>query len=322
TVSDPINLDKAFYPEAARTTYAIGATVGYRLTLALSEGTTRAVTLTDTLPDGVTLIGPPTIGKGHTAITFGNTGTLFTQSGQVLTFALGDVVNPANGLTTDDVITIDLQARIDNLIDNQAGTMLGNQAQVQFTDGADVPQTRDYDADAGIDGLQPLDLTLVEPVLDISQNIDRPLVSLGDTATVTLTLDHDDTSTADAFDLVVAVTLDEGLSYVADSASTPPSQVSSDGRTLTWTLASLTQASDHSSLTYQVQVASSATVGFDLSSQATLTYASQSGATGAADSGRTGGDGVGDGLNNYEATAPAIIVTPTTNAVITASKTV
>ncbi|WP_186343247.1 hypothetical protein, partial [Allochromatium palmeri] len=25
TVSDPINLDKAFYPEAARTTYAIGA---------------------------------------------------------------------------------------------------------------------------------------------------------------------------------------------------------------------------------------------------------------------------------------------------------
>lgn len=321
TVRDPVNLDKTFHPDPARVTYTIGATVGYRLTLAVTEGTTRAVVLTDTLPDGVTLIGTPVIGKGHTGITFGNTGTLFTQNGQVLTFTLGDVVNPATGITTDDVVTIDIQARIDNVTANQAGTVLGNHVQVQFTDGANVPQTRDYDADAVTAGIQPLNLTLVEPVLDIRQSVDRALVSLGDTGLFMLTLDHLDTSTADAFDLKVVITLDEGLTYVPGSASTAPDSVSGDGRTLTWTLASLTQATDNTTLTYQAQVANNVTVGLGLSSQATLTYASQSGATGAASSGRTGSSGEGSGLNNYAA-SQSVSLTPTTNAVIAATKTV
>ncbi|MBK7541480.1 MAG: DUF11 domain-containing protein [Candidatus Competibacteraceae bacterium] len=314
TVGDPVSLNKAFQPEAAKTSYGIGKTVGYRLRLSVGEGTVRAVTVTDTLPAGLTFLDAA-IGAGNTGITF--SGGAPVQSGQTLTFNLGDLVNPANGNAADDFITLDIRARLDNLPEHQDGVVLGNNAQLRFTDGAGVPQTRDFDADASTPGLQPLNLTVVEPNLALAKTVAPAEQSLGDVVTFTLNVDHTAASTADAFDLTVTDVLPEGLSYVAGSASPAPASVSPDGRTLTWTLASLTRATHQAAISYQARIAAGAVVGVGLTNTASLLYASSPGATGATDSGRTGGGGI----NDYTGAGTAT-VRPTANAVIVPSKTV
>lgn len=316
TIGDPVALNKAFYPDPAKTTYTIGATVSYRVTVALSEGAINDVTVTDTLPAGLTFLDAM-VGFGNTGIASAYGGSL-TQSGQTLTFAFGTISNPASVSAADDFITIDIQARVDNVIDNQAGTILGNAVQLSFTDGTDTPQVRYFDADAGTPGNQPLDLTVTEPHLTLDKSAEPPQPSLGDEVAFTLTLDHTATSTADAFDLVVTDTLPQGLSYVAGSASLAPSTVSADGRTLTWAIASLTQATDHLAIHYRARVAPSAVVGVGLVNDAQLTWKSLANATGAADSGRTGAGGP---LNDYTATDTAVVA-PSASAVITALKTV
>lgn len=316
TIGDPVALNKAFYPDPAKTTYTIGATVSYRVTVALSEGAINNVTVTDTLPVGLTFLNAM-VGFGNTGITSAYSGSP-TQSGQTLTFAFGTVSNPASVSADDDFITIDIQARVDNVIGNQAGTILGNAVQLSFTDGTNTPQVRYFDADAGTPGNQPLDLTVTEPDLTLDKSADPPQPSLGDEVAFTLTLDHTATSTADAFDLVVTDTLPQGLSYVTGSASPSPSDVSADGRTLTWTIASLTQATDHLAIQYRARVAPDAVVGVGLVNDAQLTWKSLANATGAADSGRTG---AGDPPNDYSATDSATVA-PSASAVITALKTV
>lgn len=318
-VRDPVALNKAFYPDTAKTTYSIGATVTYRLTLALSEGTVQGVTLTDSLPDGLTFLDA-TLGAGNLGITSGYGGSP-SQSGQLLSFELGNVANPANGRTSDDFITVDIRARVANVIANQNGLVLGNAAQLRFTDGANTPQTRDFDADAATPGIQPLNLTLVEPLLELRKTAEPEQVSLGDQVTFTLTLDHRADSRADAFDVRVTDLLPAGLTYVAGSASLAPTSVAPDLRTLTWTLASLTQATDHLTISYRARLATNAAVGVALTNSADLRYASLPGATGASDSGRTGADGPGGVLNDHAAQDTARVI-PTASAVVSATKTV
>ena len=313
TAGDPVSLNKAFQPDPAKTSYGIGETVGYRLRLSVSEGTVRAVTVTDTLPAGLTFLDA-TVGAGNTGITF--SGGAPVQTGQTLSFNLGDVLNPANGNAADDFITLDLRARLDNLPEHQDGVVLGNNAQLRFTDGAGAPQTRDFDADASAPGVQPLNFTVVEPNLALGKSVAPAEQSLGDAITFTLNVDHTAASTADAFDLVVTDVLPEGLSYIVGSAAPAPASVSPDGRTLTWTLASLTRATDHLAISYRARIAAGAVVGVGLTNAASLRYASSPGATGATDSGRTGAGGI----NDYAATGSAT-VTPTANSVIGASKT-
>jgi uncharacterized repeat protein (TIGR01451 family)/fimbrial isopeptide formation D2 family protein len=315
TVGDSVALNKAFHPDPARTAYSVGETVTYRLTVALSQGSINGVTVTDILPAGLTYLDA-TVGAGNTGITTGYGGAP-AQSGQTLTFALGNVVNPANGNASDDFLTIDIRARVDNIAANQTGTRLGNAAELRFIDGAGIPQTRDFDADAGTPGNQPLELTVVEPNLALDKAATPAQPSLGDEVTFTLMLDHTAASTADAFDLVATDNLPAGLSYVASSASLAPSTVSPDGRTLTWTIASLTRATDNLTITYRARVSPGAVVGLGLTNTATLSYASTPGATGASDSGRTGAGG----LNDHAATDTATVA-PTAAAVIAAQKTV
>jgi len=315
TVGDPVALNKAFHPDPARTTYSVGATVTYRLTLTLSEGAVNGVTVTDTLPAGLTYLDA-TVGLGNTGIATGYGGSP-TPSGQTLTFALGNVVNPANANATDDFITIDIRARVENIDANRDGAVLGNAAQLRFTDGAGAPQTREFDADAGTPGAQPRNLIVVEPNLTLDKSAAPAQPSLGDEVTFTLLLDHAAASTADAFDLTVSDQLPVGLSYVAGSASLAPSSVSPDGRALTWTIASLTRATDNVAISYRARVSPGAVVGAGLTNAAALRYASTAGATGATDSGRTGTGG----LNNYAATDTATVA-PTAAAVIAATKTV
>ncbi len=314
TVADPIAIDKTFSPNPALNRYAIGALVTYRLKISLVEGTTKSVKVVDVLPAGLSFVtsGAPGTAPGA-PITFTYSGTP-TIVGPQVTFDLGDVVNLPNGVASDDFITIDVTARVDNVVANQDGTVLGNNASVSFTAPGGGTVVRNFDADAATPGVQPLNLTVIEPVVVLTKSASPLSVSLGDEVTFTLLVDHTAASRADAYDVKVVDTLPAGLAYVAGSASIPPTVA---GQVLTFNVGTLTLVTDNITITYRARVAGSAAVGVPLSNNAVLTFGSIPGATGAANSGRNGSGGI----NDYTSAASAS-VTPNANAQIRADKTV
>ncbi|WP_164655885.1 isopeptide-forming domain-containing fimbrial protein, partial [Thiorhodococcus mannitoliphagus] len=327
TVNADVTLDKAFHPDAGTTEYTIGEEFQYRLTLGIIEGVTRAVSVVDTLPDGVTYLDA-TVGLGNNGMSTQNpigTGDQPTDvTGQVLTFNFGDITNPTNSNADDDVITIDIRVRVDNIAANVSGTTLRNNAYVDYRDGQDDPQRVDFDADAGEDGIQPLDTTVVEPVLDLEKTADRPSVALGTEVQFTLSIAHTVDSGSNAFDLVVVDTLPAGLTYVDGSASPAPTSVTGDsstGQVLTFELGSLTTATGQTQVTLSARAEIDLVIGQELTNSASLTWASQPEATGAANSGRTGPLNDTDTLNGYVSTSEAD-VTPTTPAFLYPVKTV
>jgi fimbrial isopeptide formation D2 family protein/uncharacterized repeat protein (TIGR01451 family) len=315
TIGDTLAIDKRFHPDPARNRYTVGEPLTYRLTLNLIEGRTESVVVTDTLPAGVLYegseIGVGSLGMVHE---FDDSALGLTINAEAtgrtrLTFDLGTVLNPADGRRDNDYLTIDIQARIANsAATNPEGAILGNHAQVDYLDGSGQALTRIFDADALTDGVQPLDLTVIEPRLAIEKSADatEPLW-LDDEVTYTLTITHQPTSAADAFDLVVTDRLPDGLTYVAATGQPTPEV---DGRTLTFRVPSLTLNQGQTTLSYRARVDATALAGASLVNQARLSWASRSGATGAVDSGRTGaGDTNADGgENDYLDEADATVI--------------
>ena len=295
TVASDVAIDKSVNPA----TYTIGQTVTYRLRLDMIEGTLPNVVLTDVLPAGLTYVS-------H-SIAFGNMGMVATNpsyntrlgSGQTVQFQFGDIVNPGNGSTVDDFLTVDIQARVDNVAANQNGVVLRNGEQaagstVSVQYGTGTPTTLYFDDDAGVPGLQGVPITIVEPELVLQKNVSPTSQALGDEVTFTVTVQHAPTSTADAYDLLLTDTLPVGLSYVPGSATLPPADVTVSGQNLTFRIAALTLAQGTRSFTYRARVEPSASVGATLVNNLTLVWASLPAATGSTDSGRTGSGGVND----------------------------
>ncbi len=270
TVSDAVQLDKVFYSDAADTTYTLGETVTWRLTLSFIEGSIDDVVVTDTLPTGVRFT-TATVGVGNMNITHGFMAE--TQIGQMLTFDFGDIFNPGNGVDSDDFITIDISAIVENEVGNIDGTLLGNNANVTFT-GPSGSTTIDYDFDNVTPGIQPLNLTVVEPDLTITKSADVTSLPPGDRATFSLLLDHTVNSSSDAYELVVVDTLPIGLSYVPGSASVTPVI---NGQQLTFNISALTLANDQTTISYGVQVDADVALGDPLTNSANFSYSSQPG---------------------------------------------
>lgn len=317
-VASEVAIDKSVVPS----TYTIGQVVTYRLRLDLIEGTLPNVILTDVLPTGLSYVG-------HT-IAFGNMGMVVTNpsyntrlgSGQTVQFQFGDIINPGNGSMVDDFLTVDIQARVDNVAGNQNGGVLRNGEQAEGSTvsvqyGTGTPATLYFDDDAGTPGLQGVPITIVEPELSVQKSVSPTSQSLGDEVTFTVTVQHTASSTADAYDLVFTDTLPTGLSYVPGSATLPPADVTVIGQTLTFRISTLTLAAGSRSFTYRARVEPSAPVGATLVNHLTLVWASLPGATGAADSGRTGSGGLNDYFQQDDAS-----VTVQATAFIDAVKTV
>jgi uncharacterized repeat protein (TIGR01451 family)/fimbrial isopeptide formation D2 family protein len=305
-VSDPLLIDKQFTPVPSRNTYTIGEQFKYRLSLRIIEGTVDNVVVTDTLPAGLRYIGPSVIAAGNGSMSIASSAEPVV-AGQVLTYTLGKVVNPANlPAVADDFITIDIPVQVDNLPGNQASVSLGNQVSLAY-DTATGRTTRQFDADPATSGVQPLNLTLTEPVLSLVKSANPSVVSLGDELTYTLTVSHTGASTADAFDLGIVDVLPVGLTYVAGSAS--PLAPAQSGQTLSWSVPSLLRSAAPLTYTFRVKVAANAAIGTPINNSAQLQWASLTGASGATTSGRNGTQGVlgGGALNDYQTVGSAPI---------------
>ena len=264
-----MQINKGFIPNPTSNRYTIGEVVNYRLTATFIEGTLADFVMTDVLPATVRFEGA--------SVSFGNLGMTAQTvpvglvAGNMVTFDFGDVTNPANGNAADDFITVDLQVTVLDVAANMDATVLGNNALISFT-GPGGTEVRDFDADAGTPGIQPLDFTIIEPDLQLLKSVTPGNPAPGALLRYTLVLDHTAASTSDAFDLQVVDTLPVGLTFVPGSASPVPSNVS--GQTLTFDIAALTRVADQTAITYEATVDPGQMVGTGLTNVAALAYSS------------------------------------------------
>ena len=302
--------------------FAIGETVRFRIQLDLLEVTTTDVVVTDTLPDYLTPL------PGLSAVTAGNVGIWFEDpsspgnaqpnydvpgvSGQELTFDLGNIHNSGNSVSTDDFVVVEVYGRVQNVVENQDGDVLTNDAVVEWTE-VEVPLS---DSDSAT-------ITLVEPDLEILKDVSKTELTIGDEVTYTITVRHTGDSTADAYDLVVVDTLADNMNYVTGSCSLPASQVlhgAGSPETLTFEIPVL-QLGQEETFTYRCLLAYDEGIVDPPILQvnaAALTYTSMAGDE--ADE-RTGDDGIDGELDDY-ADDDSREVTPIIRTTITGEKTV
>lgn len=219
-------------PDSAGDTLLIGEVVTYQLALDLPAGTVRQVEFTDTLPAGMAYIA----GTARLARTFDTglhasrdvgginsapSGTFVTLaasdveiSGSTLSVFLGDVINSDDDGNAESYV-LEYQVVTENVIGNQAGTILQNSATATFWDGLSQPQAF-TDADTTI--------TVLEPGLTITLTASPTSVQEGSGATVhfTLTVTHPVAANgASAYDVLVLDPLSSQYTGLNVTAITP-----------------------------------------------------------------------------------------------------
>jgi large repetitive protein len=232
----------------------------------------------------------------------------------VLTFNLGNILNPANGVATDDFVIIEIYARVQNVVENQNGDVRTNEVLVSWTEEDDPLSLTDSAS-----------ITVVEPDLEILKSVSKTELTLGDEVIYTVTVRHTALSTADAHDLVIIDAIPPNMDYVPGSSSLPPSQVThaaGDPETLAFDIPLLSLADHDITFTYRCVLEYDESLAEDPPvvqvNEAFLTYTSVAGDE---PDERTGDDGIGGAVDDYADDASQEI-TPIIRSTIRAEKTV
>lgn len=180
--------------------FAIGETVSIDLRVDVIEGEIGNVVVVNVLPDG--LVFESSSIDANANISFSGSATPTESPTGTITFDLDSVTNTSDGDGTNDFFTLTIVARVDDVAGNIAGATLNNSASVS--------------SDADSSGPVILDLDVVEPNLVATLTTDKTTVTLGDTVTLTVDVDHV-SSGADAFDTGLELVIPAGLSFVEGS---------------------------------------------------------------------------------------------------------
>ncbi|QDU63128.1 Serine-aspartate repeat-containing protein D precursor [Planctomycetes bacterium Pan216] len=258
---------------------AIGETVTYRIVATIPEGTDSNVTIQDVLPSSAGLLefaslSPlsvtiVSIGANLVADNPNPTPTLSTtnRADDTVRWSFGNIINnPDQQVTDDDRIILEVTAIVVDDAANQGGVVLVNTASY----------TNDF---ATIDA--SAEVEIVAPLLNLAKTGDRTETDAGDVVTYTLTLDHADASTQDAFDVRITDLLsDPGLTLVAGSVTTSAgtiNQGNNGGDTAIKVLVDELLLGETVTITYEAVVANSVQPGQTITNDADVAWFSISG---------------------------------------------
>ncbi|MGB7453075.1 MAG: hypothetical protein WBM36_13195, partial [Lysobacterales bacterium] len=195
-----------FGPE---TDLTIGEEVTYQFTVVLPEGSPNGVVVTDQLPTGSSVlqvvssrlvsIGGNISGAGLPAE--GSPGVASDTNADTfddrVVWTLGDLLNTPDGVDTEaDQLLFEVVAVVLDQPANQSGVVTQTNTATITSSNSSASGTVDVD--------------LVAPALTLDKIVSNPLsgfVDAGDTVTNTLTIDHTNLSTADAYNVVINDTL-------------------------------------------------------------------------------------------------------------------
>ncbi len=299
----------------ADTTYTIGETVEYVITLAVPEGETANAIAVDVLEAGMTYLpGSLTVTPGA-GISFSTPGPYDDSNAgffsrvdpgvtldETFTLDFGTIDfndgGAGNGLATQSVV-IRYTARVDNIVENQNADVRSNVVDLNWTDGNGTPQsTTDSTPDTDTD------VTIVEPDLTVTKTITNNVSGLdaGDTVIYQIQVQHTaGVSTADAFDLnlsdALPASLLENLNLVsAEIDGNPVAGFALVGNTLTTTANVDLVQGEVLTITVTGQVRDDVNPGDSIGNTASLTW---SGIDGVDPTERDGSDGIGGAVNDY-----------------------
>lgn len=200
------------------TNYTIGEEVTYDIRVTLPEGATKAITVTDVLPTGLTYVSHSVVttaaaSNGNlTADYNGSLGTPVevTNNGTTLSVLFENVQTngsgPAQGSSANQFL-LRVVARVENIAGNQDGTTLTNTASMSYTN---VNTNTSVNVSGGSQTI-----TVVEPSVVIDKSVTPASANVGDTVTYHITVTN--TSTVTAYNVLAQDTLPTGLTYVPNS---------------------------------------------------------------------------------------------------------
>ncbi len=282
----------------------IGEIATFELTVDFPRGTTPSAVVVDSLPAGlafVQMVGTPVVDPG---VTFTGSATpVVTNSGQTVTFSLGDVTN-ANAGTAQQGITFRYEAVVLNVSTNKAGTQLRNNAKLTWTGHTNLPAA------------QSGPVTVIEPKLTIDKSVTPTTAQASDLVTFTILVTASQTtahnvSLSDIFPGDITY-VDGSLQHTAGVAPTTLA-TAGGGNSFTATYSSLTPGQT-STLTFQARLDADVTAGQAITNTVTQQWTSLPGNPGQITPNnpnayeRTGSGSTAQGqLNNYASSDSATV---------------
>jgi fimbrial isopeptide formation D2 family protein/uncharacterized repeat protein (TIGR01451 family) len=199
----------------AGNTVAIGEIATYQVVITVPEGASTPVTFTDTLDQGLAIVAVDSVTSSSPSLTWtgaatpvvgaapvGSTSPL--NAGRLLTLDFGTVTNAGTDDGVDETITIVYRVVVLDSTNNNRGSGRNNTARWSWTANGAAQSVSDAAPN----------LTIVEPTLQVVKDITPATADAADTVTITITVSHTGASNEDAFDVVLADTLPDGLTYV------------------------------------------------------------------------------------------------------------
>ena len=216
--------DKQFFatsdPNTVGSNVGVGENVTYALVVTLPAGTTPSLSVTDALPAGLQFVGSSIVtsaaaSNGLLTANFNGTVPAPAVSGGLsdgddVDFTFGSIVANADGVAGNNTFLILVTARVTDIVGN--GGTLGAQTVLPNTATFDIPG----------DGVPPtptppVNVTVVEPRLQITKAASDTTPDAGQTISYTLTISHTGSSTGIAYDVLLRDALPSGIT--ADTAS-------------------------------------------------------------------------------------------------------
>jgi len=195
----------------------IGETATYTVTMKIPQGRTPAAKLIDALPVDmayVRTISAMNNDPAHLTVPgLGNAPTL--QNGAALvTYDLGDIVNTDTDSSTDETITVTLEAVVLNVAANVSGTSLVNKAQASWNGDAQFTPVAKSNA-----------VTVIEPKLLVqkTKTVGGFGGNVGDPVTYTITISNIGSPATDAYNATLSDVIPAAISGVSIDSVTDPS---------------------------------------------------------------------------------------------------
>ncbi|HFQ94343.1 MAG TPA: isopeptide-forming domain-containing fimbrial protein, partial [Anaerolineae bacterium] len=221
--SAPVTLADPLFDKLAPspTDYTIGENVTFTLVVTLPEGVTQDLIITDTLPAGLGYVSqqvvPGTFNGGALTPTVTDPGA--GNSGAVA-WNFGNTTTTADNDPNNNSFQIEVTAVVLNVMGNQDGVSLTNNAAMTYTDPESGTVTL-TDSE---------NMNVLEPVLSIAKSLNQPFpIAAGSTVTYTVVVQHDASSNWDAYDLVITDTLPAEFDPATLAASVTASGIAAPG---------------------------------------------------------------------------------------------